>query len=195
MEDSRSVQITCQQVNGFSNEIDNDEKRKVYDNIHGFIYFPKLIWDFIDTPHFQRLRRIKQLGCLEYVFPGATHTRFEHCLGTAYLARKYIEVLIENNPKSYPKEVRQSAKLTITLAGLLHDIGHGPYSHTFDSYIVTQIHKKGESEPIKWTHEIASEVLFQHMVTSYGLGKHLTQTQVKRVRALISGEPQGERQW
>lgn len=67
-----------------------DYKRKVYDNIHGFIYFDQTVWDFIDTPHFQRLRRIKQLGNLEYVFPGATHTRFEHCIGTAHLAKSFI---------------------------------------------------------------------------------------------------------
>jgi len=52
------------------------KSRKVFDNIYGFIDFPKEIWKFIDTPEFQRLRNIKQLGCLSYVFPGATHTRF-----------------------------------------------------------------------------------------------------------------------
>jgi HD superfamily phosphohydrolase len=53
-----------------------DETRKVYDNIHGFIEFPQKVWNFIDTKEFQRLRNIKQLGCLSQVFPGATHTRF-----------------------------------------------------------------------------------------------------------------------
>lgn len=71
--------------------------RKVYDTIYGFISFPKLIWEFVDTPHFQRLRNIKQLGCLSWVFPGAMHSRFEHSLGTAHLAQKYITTLIEKH--------------------------------------------------------------------------------------------------
>ena len=70
------------------------KERKVFDSIYQFISFPIDIWRFIDTPHFQRLRNIKQLGCLNWVFPGAGHSRFEHCLGTGHLARKYIEILI-----------------------------------------------------------------------------------------------------
>lgn len=70
------------------------ENRKVFDSVYGFIKFPREIWEFIDTPHFQRLRNIKQLGCLFWVFPGAVNTRFEHCLGTGHLAQKYITMLI-----------------------------------------------------------------------------------------------------
>lgn len=61
---------------GTKNVKAGNEKRKLWDNIHGFIYFEGLVWKFIDTCMFQRLRNIKQLGCLEYVFPGATHSRF-----------------------------------------------------------------------------------------------------------------------
>jgi HD superfamily phosphohydrolase len=99
------VSIKYQQVSGFKRTQKNaKEIRKVYDNIHSFIYFPQLVWDFVDTPHFQRLRKIKQLGCLEYVFPGSTHTRFEHSLGTAYLAQTFMKILIKNNPECYEKE-------------------------------------------------------------------------------------------
>ena len=80
-----------------------DEERKVFDNIHGFIRFEKRIWYFIDTPEFQKLRHIKQLGVLSHVFPGATHTRFEHCLGTGYLAKTFITLLIKNNQERYEK--------------------------------------------------------------------------------------------
>ena len=75
------------------------DERKVYDAIYGFISFPKEIWEFIDSPHFQRLRNVRQLGCLSWVFPGAIHSRFEHCLGTGHLAKKYITTLIENHEK------------------------------------------------------------------------------------------------
>ena len=78
----------------------SSQNRKVYDSVYGFITFPKEIWEFIDSPHFQRLRNIKQLGCLSWVFPGAVHSRFEHCLGTGYLAQKYITTIIEKHKKN-----------------------------------------------------------------------------------------------
>ena len=114
---------------------ESEDERKVFDNIHGFIRFEKRIWYFIDTPEFQKLRYIKQLGVLSHVFPGATHTRFEHSLGTGHLAKTFITLLIKNNPERYEKvseEEKASAIFTITLAGIMHDIGHGPFSHTFD---------------------------------------------------------------
>lgn len=147
--------------------------RKVYDTIYGFISFPKLIWEFVDTPHFQRLRNIKQLGCLFWVFPGAMNSRFQHCLGTGHLAQKYITTLIEkHNNSSIPQDVyqayhgvgkkryiseRDEAIFTVTLAGVLHDVGHGPFSHLFDSKVVEQINGQ------KWEHEIASLCLIDDM--------------------------------
>lgn len=108
------------------------------------------MWDFIDTPHFQRMRKIKQLSCLEYVFPGATHTRFEHSIGTAHLALTFLNALILNNPEKYKstekktlESILKSARKTITIAALLHDLGHGPYSHTFDGTIVKKHYKEG----------------------------------------------------
>ena len=80
------------------NRIEYEKKeRKVLDCIHGFISFNELIWKFIDSPHFQRLRHIKQLGTLSWIYPGAVHSRFEHSLGTGYLAQKYIRTIIENH--------------------------------------------------------------------------------------------------
>lgn len=69
-------------------------ERKVFDSIHEFIYLDKLIWHFIDTPLFQRLRNIKQNGCSNWVFPGVSHSRLEHCIGTAHLAKKTMESIV-----------------------------------------------------------------------------------------------------
>lgn len=74
---------------------------KVVDAVYGIIYLPPIVRDFIDTPHFQRLRKIKQLGLINLVHPSAKHSRFEHALGTAHLANLFIHLLIENNPSAY----------------------------------------------------------------------------------------------
>ncbi|MCW8400934.1 HD domain-containing protein, partial [Legionella sp. PATHC038] len=81
----------------------------------------ELIKHYIDTPYFQRLRHIKQLGCGDLIFPGAVHTRFNHSLGACYLAKRVCEKLSIN-----------SEKHEIMVAALLHDIGHGPFSHAFE---------------------------------------------------------------
>lgn len=94
---------------------------------------------------------------------------------------------MKNNPSLYEEKEKESALLTITLAGLLHDLGHGPYSHTFDSYIVIEIDKKGEKKPIKWTHELASEQLFLDLVYKEGLKEHLSEDEIDRIRNLING--------
>jgi HD superfamily phosphohydrolase len=83
----------------------------------------------IDTKVFQRLRRITQLGLASYVFPGATHTRFSHSLGVAYLART---VLVHLKETESPIEITPSKFNSVVLAALLHDIGHGPFSHSFE---------------------------------------------------------------
>lgn len=87
----------------------------IKDIIHGFIPLDKDILKIIDTPIFQRLGRIKQLTSAEYVFPGARHSRKEHCIGAMHLAIKYARVL---NLSEHETKV-------IAVAALLHDIGHG----------------------------------------------------------------------
>lgn len=106
-----------------NNSIEREVKeRYVRDPIYGMIYLPKLAWEIIDTPLFQRSRRIKQLGCVEYVYPTATHSRFSHMIGTAHLAQKVCERL----------NIIGKEKITVILAGLLHDIGHAPMSHIYE---------------------------------------------------------------
>lgn len=89
----------------------------------------KEILDIIDTDDFQRLRGVYQIGPTLFVYPGATHTRFEHSLGTYFLSLKYLEVLLKNHEfYEAVRSVNESIKLVV-LASLLHDIGHYPYSH------------------------------------------------------------------
>ena len=108
-------------------------KRKIInDPVYGFISIPgELIFDIIEHPYFQRLRRIKQLGLTNYVYPSANHTRFQHALGCMHLMTQVIEVLRSKGQEITPEEA-EGAMLAI----LLHDIGHGPFSHTLEQSIV-----------------------------------------------------------
>ncbi len=90
-----------------------------------------LLKSVIDTSIFQRLRRISQLGLAQNVFPGATHTRFSHGLGAAYLALKALAHLAERHD---PTRVAD-ARLEVVAAALLHDVGHGPFSHSFEQVL------------------------------------------------------------
>lgn len=99
------------------------QKYEIRDVIHGLIERSSLEVKIINTPVFQRLRRIRQLALAHLVYPGAHHTRFEHCLGTMHIAGRIAEKLKEDGNLS-DKDVEN-----IRLAALLHDIGHGPFSH------------------------------------------------------------------
>jgi len=104
-------------------------KLKIFnDPVYGFISIPfELCFDVIEHPYFQRLRRIKQLGLTSLVYPGALHTRFHHALGAMYLMQRAIESLKLKGIKITNKEAE-----AVTLAILLHDIGHGPFSHALE---------------------------------------------------------------
>jgi HD superfamily phosphohydrolase len=112
-------------------------KLKIFnDPIYGFITIPNaLIYDLVQHPYFQRLRRISQMGLSYLVYPGANHTRFHHALGCMHLMQKAVEVLRF-------KEVNISAEEenALYIAILLHDIGHGPFSHAMESSIVEDVH-------------------------------------------------------
>lgn len=103
--------------------------REIFDNVHGFIKVTKAESDIIDSPFFQRLRNIRQLGLVDYVFPGALHNRFNHSLGVMHLADKMIVVLQENGPQMDEK------RRIVRMAGLLHDIGHYPLSHLVEKVV------------------------------------------------------------
>lgn len=114
--------------------------QRLRDPVHGLITFragdplDELAWRLINTPEFQRLRRIKQLGVSEFVFPGATHTRFAHCIGVFHVARQLLTVVQrEIGEAAY----RQKRAEVAVIAALLHDIGHGPFSHVFETVQAT----------------------------------------------------------
>ncbi|MCD4683384.1 MAG: HD domain-containing protein [Bacteroidales bacterium] len=111
-------------------------KRKIInDPVYGFINIPDdLIFDIIEHPYFQRLRRIKQLGLTHLVYPGALHTRFQHSLGAMHLMQEAITVLKSKGHKIQPIE-EQGALIAI----LLHDIGHGPFSHALENSIIDKL--------------------------------------------------------
>ena len=101
------------------------------DPIHGFVRVTdQLIWKLIQTSEFQRLRRIKQLGGTHIVYPTAEHSRFSHSLGVYFIARRMIDVLEKQGTHFEPSD-----RLLILCAALLHDVGHGPYSHAFESVL------------------------------------------------------------
>jgi len=112
-------------------------KKKIFnDPIYGFISVPyELILDIIDHAYFQRLRRIKQLGLSHLVYAGALHTRFTHVIGCTNLMYQAIETL-----RSKGHEITEEEAKGVTLAILLHDIGHGPYSHALEHSIVSGVH-------------------------------------------------------
>ncbi|MGZ5284630.1 MAG: HD domain-containing protein [Kaistella sp.] len=120
----------------------------INDPVHGFIKIPyEILFDVIEHRYFQRLRRISQTGLLNLIFPGATHTRFHHALGAMHLMFTALETL-KLKGTEVSKEEEQSAMLAI----LLHDIGHGPFSHALENMLMDD-----------WHHEKLSLLLMNKM--------------------------------
>lgn len=104
----------------------------INDPVYGFIKIPfPLVYDLMDESEFQRLRRIRQLGFTNYVYPGANHSRFQHAVGAMHLMGQAIEVI-----RSRGHEISHSEAEAVTLAILLHDMGHGPFSHSLENSLV-----------------------------------------------------------
>ena len=117
------------------NSLKTNKKKIVNDPVFGFISIrSEIVFDLIEHPYFQRLRRIKQLGLSCMVFPGANHTRFEHALGALHLMRSAISVL-RTKGHIITDEEADAASIAI----VLHDIGHGPYSHVLENSIVSGV--------------------------------------------------------
>lgn len=130
-----------------------NKKKIINDPVYGFISIPtELVFDLIEHPYFQRLRYIKQLGMTHLVYPGALHTRFHHALGAMHLMSMAVETLC-NKGHSITAEEQEA----VTIAILLHDIGHGPFSHALEKSIVQGI-----------THEDISELLMDRLNQTFG---------------------------
>lgn len=124
----------------------------INDPVYGFVNIPtELIFDILSHPYFQRLRRIRQMGLAEVVYPGATHTRFHHAIGAMHLMQQAIDVLLSKG--HHITEIEIEATL---LAILLHDVGHGPFSHTLEATILKGVH-----------HEEVSLKIFQSLNQQY----------------------------
>ena len=115
--------------------------RRVCDRVHGEVTLSDLATEICETDAFQRLDQIRQLGGCSFVYPSATHTRREHSIGVAHLARSVGERL----RSSHPDRMSDHDIVALEIAGLLHDVGHGPFSHLFEEFV-------REVDP-NWSHE------------------------------------------
>ncbi|KAG5239225.1 deoxynucleoside triphosphate triphosphohydrolase SAMHD1 [Salix suchowensis] len=134
--------------------------KHVHDNVHGNIYLDPLSLKFIDTEQFQRLRDLKQLGAAYMVYPGAVHTRFEHSLGVYWLAGEAVQLIKKH--QGLELGVDNFDIQTVKLAGLLHDVGHGPFSHLFQSEFLPLVMNGSE-----WSHEQMSTKMVDHIVDKH----------------------------
>jgi len=122
--------------------------RYINDPIYGFVTIPEgIIYELIQHPYFQRLRRIRQLGMTHWVYPGAQHTRFQHALGAMHLMRQAIDTL-----RLKDHQISKEEEEGVIMAILLHDIGHGPFSHALEDTIVSET-----------KHEVLSELMMDKL--------------------------------
>ena len=155
--------------------------KSIHDPIHGLVTVTPLMVSIMDTPEFQRLRDLKQLGAAHFVYPSATHTRLEHSLGVGHLAKIMMKSLQRNQPILGITE--RDVEIT-QVAALVHDIGHGPYSHLYDGYVI----RKGEDE-----HEVRGCKIFRRMASSYHLS--LTTEEVDRIVNMIDPPERLKNDW
>ncbi|XP_049326802.1 deoxynucleoside triphosphate triphosphohydrolase SAMHD1-like [Astyanax mexicanus] len=140
---------------------ESSEWKVFYDSVHGHIALDPLLVKIIDTPQFQRLRNIKQLGGDYFVFPGASHNRFEHSIGVAHLAGK----LVQNLRTDKSLDITDTDELCVKIAGLCHDLGHGPFSHVFEGFM------KELNPKSNWKHEEMSVRMFDYLIEENGIGE------------------------
>ncbi|KAG9154814.1 hypothetical protein Leryth_020077 [Lithospermum erythrorhizon] len=164
-----------------NNEVINggDERRfckHVHDNVHGNIYLDPLTLKFIDTEQFQRLRDLKQLGATYLVYPGAVHSRFEHSIGVYWLASDAMHRLQKH--QGLELDIDHGDIQNVKLAGLLHDVGHGPFSHMFEREFLPKV-----LPGCKWSHEEMSLKMIDYMVDEHHID--IDPESLKKVKDMI----------
>lgn len=160
-----------------------NEGRIIRDVVHSDIVFEQKFFEIVDTAEFQRLNRIKQLSCEYLVFPGATHTRLAHSIGCYYVMEKLIEHFsAELRKLGY--EVREKERELALCAALIHDIGHGPFSHSFEHIFKLQSH---ESWAVSILREESTQI---HQVICRNFGEDF----LDALTDLISKEYGGQRE-
>lgn len=153
----------------------------IKDPVHGTMQFTstedKWIKPFIDSPNFQRLRHIKQLGMGDYIFPGAVHTRFNHCLGCCYVASQIAQKV------GLADEERQ----LVMIACLLHDIGHGPFSHAFEGVFYQKLIRHEDWTPYFLREYGTNEFFMQY--NRLNPRYHLTEEKFSEIAKMIMHQP------
>lgn len=155
----------------------------IADPIHGQIFLPDYIQKIIDTPYFQRLRYINQLGLAFMTFESALHTRYEHCIGVYHLSDLVLQC-IEGNTKLHDKHftIPDKLKKCVKIAALLHDIGHGPFSHSWELIL------KAFGEKYAYDHEAMSSKIMRKLFIDYPiLDKDTRDKDIELIEAFIKG--------
>ncbi|MBA7647450.1 hypothetical protein ES703_55222 [subsurface metagenome] len=136
-------------ISKFSKKIPRKGSGLYYDPLYGYVPLPDYIREAMDLEVFQRLRGIKQLSTVYLTFPGAVHTRFDHCVGTAYLSSIMFEKIRELVNPSEPDtpQLNLILEACMYLSSLFHDVGHGPFCHVFEMFC------RREKKFSEWTHE------------------------------------------
>ncbi|KAG8968881.1 hypothetical protein FRC03_005754 [Tulasnella sp. 419] len=178
------MQRVVSESSDYSYSIGNGASYRVFrDPVHDMIQFDELTCAFIDTPQFQRLRYLKQLGTSYFVFLGASHNRLEHSIGTAHLARRLVKRLKKAQPEL---GITHRDVKCVELAGLCHDLGHGPFSHVFDGHFIPAV-KGPRADGTFWCHEEASEMMLDALVKENEID--IPEDWVRFIKDLIRGEP------
>ena len=161
---------------------------KIYDAVHGFIHFNALESKLIDTEPFQRLRYIHQLGISYMVYPGGTHTRFEHSLGTMHLGTQIFDQIANDKDRDYWRQI-------LRLAALCHDLGHLPFSHVAESRLLgPNGHEQWtlnviESDYLAPVWEAASRLFPGFPIAEHVIKLALGEEKLKSIRPEISFTP------
>lgn len=147
---------------------------EIRDTIYGFVEPSKDEWNLLDSPLMQRLRRIRQLALAYLVYPGALHTRFEHSLGVYHLASVMAD-------KLFTDKADRDKKSIVRMAALLHDVGHGPFSHVSESVLELF----SEQDPTEITEKIHEKITTKLLESDEELKKIIGRNKIKGGRRIL----------